>query len=296
MRSGLPFKRRARQQIVGSGGFTITESLIFLAVSSALLISALSLFNGSQNRTQFSQAMDDANQQINTIINNVANGYYPRINQVTCDHTTSPAVSVGEPIAGDAEAGRGAQKGCMFIGRVAQFNLTKDVFRVYSVVGARQITVATGDREVENFTDAKPAPIQTFDEIKLKNGIELKTMRIPGGSNKGLVGFFTSFGKYDTPIAGVPQAKLLSGALSTDFVLFPSSSLDDNDDTADGLAEVRGGLTNLKTTYVTEKNPAQGVELCFNSGTGGQHGIITIGGLNATTATTMTINYGDCPA
>ena len=71
-----------------SRGFTIVEVLIFLAVSSALMVSAFTLISGSQNKAAFTVGINDVQQQINAVINNVSNGYYS-------ESATSQGCSVG---------------------------------------------------------------------------------------------------------------------------------------------------------------------------------------------------------
>lgn len=45
-------------------GFTIIETMIFLAVSGALLASSLLLVSGSQNKSQFNNAVRDLNRKL----------------------------------------------------------------------------------------------------------------------------------------------------------------------------------------------------------------------------------------
>lgn len=289
MKSGSVDNRLAQQrQLADYGGFTIIETLIFLAVSSALLVSSLALFVGPQRKTEFLQGLDDVNQQLNTIVNNVTNGYYPRINGVTSCNVLTDPVTITEDSTAPAEDGRGSNSKCIFVGRAVQFIADEDHFNVYSIVGARQVSGATGVREISTLSEAKPTPLTSVDQLPLKNGISIKTLRIKGeSSNKGVIGFFSGFGSY---IDG--GDKLRSGALTTDYTIFPNSSLSPG---PDPFASFVADLMSVRSSYETIKNPQTGIELCFESGATKQFGTILIGGKSSSATTKVKIENGVCP-
>ena len=68
-------------------GFTIVEVIIVLAVSSVLLVSALSLVGGQQKKAEFTQALSDIQSQIDGVMNNVATGYYANPGNFQCTTT-----------------------------------------------------------------------------------------------------------------------------------------------------------------------------------------------------------------
>ena len=67
-------------------GFTIVETMIFLAVSGALVVVGLSAVYGTQGRSEFRVAVNDAQQQIDKVINNVSNGYYADTSNISCSN------------------------------------------------------------------------------------------------------------------------------------------------------------------------------------------------------------------
>lgn len=257
-----------------ASGFTIVETMIFLAVSGALLFSAIAVLSGPQNKIQFNQAVNDVQQQLTTVINNVANGYYPSPQAVSsCDPSTDPLTIVYN----SGPQSRGTNQDCTFIGRVALFTPGANSFTVYSIAGARQ-TQGVNPREVESMSEAKATVLHNPDVVPLKNGVTLQSIiNNDDSSSLGAIGFFTGF----------PQAvmgnntQLQSGALRTDFIgLSPGVTID-------SLIQTPAG--NFRMNYDTQKNPKSGITLCFKSGTTSQFGVITLGGQNRTASSTLTI-------
>lgn len=277
MKSGLVLKNKH--------GFTIVEVLIVLAVSAAFLISALSLISGSQNKTLFNQAINDAQQQIDQLANNVANGYYPQTEKVGgCKKSNSGSFL---DFSG-AEVERGTNGKCTFLGRVIQFT-SGETATVFSVAGLRRTnTVEAGD--VTSMVDAMPTVLEETQTIKWKSGIRVSKIVVdpPLPAAPGAIGFFTGFGSSGT------DGSLKSGALSMDFLAIRGSELL-SPGAINNLGEkVKATSDSFRSEYNTDKNPAGGITLCFNSGTTKQHGIITIGGAGKTATSTLIIKPGDC--
>jgi prepilin-type N-terminal cleavage/methylation domain-containing protein len=122
-----------------TGGFTIVEVMIVLAVSGMLLVSAAALIDGRQSRTEFTTAVNDEQQQIQQIINETASGYYPNNQDFTCtpNPTSSPVLTKSTPGTGTRQ---GANQGCIFLGKAIQFGLgtslpTNTMLGVIPIVG-----------------------------------------------------------------------------------------------------------------------------------------------------------------
>ncbi len=249
-----------------SRGFTIVEVLIFLAVSSALMVSAFALISGSQNKASFTQSINDVQQQIDSVINNVANGYYSAgetQNKCTLDGNGKPKF---DP---DVEVNRGSSALCIFLGRFIAFEDGSDKYTVYNVAGRRQIA----GNDVKRMLEAKPTVIVgTEQEYTLKNGLTFK-------SNNGInaFGFFNGLGAS----SGVSD-QLNSGYQQASFFGFKSSAI-----------EPLPGYFELLFDQL--KNPTDGYALCFNSGTTNQSGVITIGGSDRAATSSLEIKGGSCP-
>ncbi len=257
-------------------GFTIVETLIFLAVSSVILVSALVLVGGSQSKTQFNTAMNDVSEQITKVINNVANGYYP-----SQDEGCRVAPS-GDKLEFIGTSELGESVNCVYLGRVIQFS-NQDNFRVYSVAGARKSAGVLNT----NMADSKATVLNGFEEIQLKNGIKIESITSIGETtpNYNSIGFFTSLG--DTEPDGDGGTRLASGGLSTNYIAITNGMLSDENRTPGYI----GG--DFRNEYDANKNPQKGVRICFRSGTTDQFGIIDIGGENRS-ATISTTVQGSC--
>jgi len=122
-----------------AAGFTIVETLIVLAVTGMLFVSAVALINGRQNRTQFTTAINNLQQQLQLIINETTSGYYRNNADFSCTKGLPPAINnVGNS--------QGTNSGCTFLGTVIYFGpgqknvaagqpLTQ--FTIYPIAGNR---------------------------------------------------------------------------------------------------------------------------------------------------------------
>ena len=243
-----------------SRGFTIVEVLIFLAVSSALMVSAFTLISGSQNKASFTQSINDVQQQIDSVINNVANGYY------SAGETQKQCVlNGGIPDFTGNTVARGNSADCIFLGRFIAFTDGSDEYTVYNVAGRRQ----KDGSDVKTMADANPTIIpDTEQKYTLKNGLTFNS----NGVNA--FGFFNGLGTSN----GISD----SGYQQASFYGFNSS--------ASQLLP-----TDFAGAFDNGKDPTNGYALCFNSGTTNQSGVITIGGSGRTATSSLEIKGELCP-
>ena len=248
-------------------GFTIVEVLIFLAVSGALAVSAMFFIAGMQNKTQFNQAANDVLQQINTVINNVSNGYYAGNDNVDCTASSSG------PVLTNTTKSRGTNKDCILLGRAIDFNANSFVIR--DIVGLRE---RTSGGDVTSIAEAKPKEISATEQIvNYKNGLRYRpgiSLKDAAGSPRASIGFFGTLAQVSA------SGDIETSAQQSDFIGFPGN--------------IATSLSSFPTNYNTERNKQ--LVLCLDSGgAGGQRAIITIGGPDVASATTsMTIASGEC--
>ncbi len=255
-------------------GFTIVETLIFLAVSSAILVSALVLVGGSQREAQFNTAMNDVNEQITKVINNVANGYYPNQGR-GCE-----VVGNNLQLSGSSDLGQSVD--CVYMGMIIEFNKQEN-FRVYSVAGARKHNGVV-NTEMAN---SKATTLPDFQELPLKYGLTVESITPIGETTPeyNSIGFFTSLGSSEDDGSGGRQ--LASGGLSTNYIAIK-----------DGFLNAAGRTPSyvsgdFRSNYDAQKNPIKGVRVCLRSGSTNQFGILDIGGSDKS-ATISTSVQGSC--
>ena len=259
-----------------SQGFTIVETMIFLAVSGALLLAAMTFITSSQNGTQFKQGANDALQEVNKVINNVANGYFAGDDSVVC--TVNPARTAVTAGVDASSEGKGTNKDCVFLGRVIEFGAPgSTAFTVRDVAGVRTLKLSSGAiTEPTTMREALPALISgTQQEVALRYGLKFGSLkRATTGGSYSSAGFFSRLGK----IAGTPESgNLESTAQQFDFIGYSDFSTDIND-----------------ASYESKRDSImdEGLELCLHDGS--RQAIITIGGPQRSSTTTLTINDGDC--
>jgi type II secretory pathway pseudopilin PulG len=301
-------------------GFTVIEIMIFLAVSGVIFISAMTLMSGSQDKTEFSTAISQLTSKLQSIVGNVANGYYLSQQDFTCVANPgggSPSLSFTLTSTGTP---RGTSVGCTFIGEVIQFNplpiSANQEYIVYPVVGNQFYpptnSPGPNNNDVDNLTQAAPVALyDTTDPPVTASTInsEIDTTQIlpygitvhPSGmgyfdssividpSNKchinidleciGAIGFFTTFnGSQSVQVIPIPGSELGQDQLK--LVKY----INRLENGSGNFIALNPGADTVKDTV---SNPDSGVQICFDSGTDNQSGLITIGGINSPTAVTL---------
>lgn len=286
--------KRGPSHIVISGGFTIVEVMIVLAVTSAILISAMSLIGRSQNRTTFSQAVNDINTQISSMSNNVANGYFASTLPPSKDCNAPGSSGVPVFVTHGANTNNGS---CVYLGRIIQFTKNQD-FYFHNVMGRRQ--VGNPAKEATNMGEAEP---QIIEPIPLSLPT---TSTYPPTSQGGLLqgGLKVGYVLYSNGGNWLPTSGIaFMGSLTT---YNSTGSVESGAQTVDVFATVDNSVTDTKEKFISlfdttfaslysaQKNPSNGIKICFDSGTTNEHAIITIGGHDRRGTTEQVIKKDKC--
>lgn len=276
-------------------GFTILETMIFLSVSLVLLAAALGSIYGQQQRTEFSQAINDINSKVQDVINDTATGFYPSFGSFTCQAIGGPTP---RPHFNSSASAQGTNDACIFVGKAMHFIgngiANSDKFYIYTVAGLR---LNSSQQQVQSLAEAQPrvvydpsVPVDLTETDQLENSLVVTAMYKKNGAIVtaiGTVGFFTTFGQYGS------NNDLLSGAQTTNVVAIPSSDITQDELTA--ATAINNSGTNVNPA--TDINPDGGVTICFLGGNG-QKAAIVIGSNGRTTATNLVIGQpagGACP-
>ncbi len=266
-------------------GFTIVETLMFLAVSAVIFAGALALLGGAQNRTMFNQAVGDFEQRMIDTINTVSSGYYSSRENFSCDY------DVAGPKITSANRGQGTNTDCTFLGKVIRFE-DGDSVDIMTITGLRYKAVGTKKLEPETLAEAKPksvflpGPIDSdlVEHTKLKNGLTVKWIGADGqASPVGAIAFLTNLGKYRDST----QTALSAGGQQIDYYGIESSSLGTN---LTSLA----GIIDGDSSKIGYRNSTGGINICADSGTTDKHVHLLIGGGGRQTNTSVKVGNGKC--
>ena len=281
-------------------GYTIVETMIFLAVTAMLFISALSLISGRQAGVQFAQATRDAQSKLQDIINQVSSGFYPNGDGFSCTvaGTSGPALDLSTPKA------QGTSDDCVFLGKVVELGVgtDQDGYNVVSVAARR---LNTSGLEVNSLAQAKPTAIalksaadtntpDVTDKSVFQYGLKVTRVTVPAtattpGPNYGAIAFLGSF-------PSGAQTNLTSGAQHVNFGAVPGTTL--NQDYYQSILAINAitdaaGYTD--TLMSPDASLANGIVVCLSDG-GSRKAWLTIGG--NVTNTTVRLDIGSstiCP-
>ena len=263
-----------------TGGFTIVETLIVLAVTGLLFVSAVLLINGRQNKTQFQTAINNLVQQVQQVINETQSGYYAGSNNFSCTSTAGAVnLAPGNTVNGQ----------CIFVGKVLQFGTRTDPGQliVYPLVGSRG----------SNMAIAATNPVAAYDAANGVDASSVVTMQ------NGLtpVGSGGSWGMYynGTPASQTGAMGFIAGDNSGNFASLDSSGAGFSSGSQQvSLYAVKNSTPDMdKPSMVSAINvhapapnlvPATAVSVCIASGTTNQSGLLTV---SASLAVTLKI-YG----
>ncbi len=219
-------------------GYTIVETMIFLAVSGALFLSAMLLINGQQRKTEFSTSVRDFDSKLQSIIGNVSSGYYNNPGTITCNAIIVAGVRTPNPTAGVSSQGQ--NQDCTFIGQYIDLSAPFDKFTITSYAGLR---LNSSGKVVQTLTEAVPTPISSSAETyKLLGGVTAN-MKIVGGSIIKTLAITTTFNQHNS--AGI----LDSGSSRVEMHAINGAGID-------------------------VVNPSTGVQICLSSGN--QVGIVVL--------------------
>lgn len=252
---------RGRKGTSPIGGYTIVESLIFLAVSAVIFFSAMLAVSGRQNREFFTNAVRDFETRLLDIANNVSTGYYQNGNPLRCEPSS------GGPIFPSGTNDLGTNKGCIFTGTVVKFGDGSNNENMIEFTMAGLKEAATGVNST-NLAEAKPKVIDSASSYSIKPigaGVTVECVKIGSGScgNNAAIGFFTTF-------EGASLLAENGGPVQANAIAFPTVKFNHN---------ANQSITELnKSAHYATPTLNPGITICLRSGTTSQYALVTIGG------------------
>lgn len=270
-----------------TSGFTIVETLIVLAITGILLLSAMYTLSGKTGQGEFTQAINGIKSNLQQIINNSSDDIYPNEGAFPCSLTSTGTISLKDPTS---------SINCTFLGRMINFNNpslsagTLQNYTVYTIIGQQCAVYSSGFSSgcsvPTTWQEAGPyiLPASTKTQLTqtLLNGISLYSITLKNSGNSLTV--------YD------PEIPLTS----IGFLANPATNASASSPTADSLSpgalqlSVYGYYTitpvagSMTTTDLIEENE---VDLCFASATTNQSAEIILDGTDAQAIVSLQI-YG----
>lgn len=256
-------------------GFTIVEVLIVLAITGALFVSAATMISGRTAKTQFEQSINQMTGQIRQQINDVASGYYPNNKNFTCT-ANGADFSI---TAGTNE--QGTNTGCVFLGKALYFGVAGTDPEQYVSFPVAALQRNAAGEEITSIAAAKPAVIypatpqtnspNSSDTISLQYGLKVSNMYYgTNPDNKiGALAFLSSLGQYN-------GTELVSGSQQISMLPLLNTSIDKT--IGEAATAINASFVTSHNTFTASTNKE--VNICFDSGTTDQSGLVTIGGGN----------------
>ncbi len=252
-------------------GFTIFETMIVLAVTAALFAVIAVTLGGRQNDAEFTHAIQDVQSQIQQVINQVSAGFYPNTQDFQC------ASNGNSIIISNGSNQQGTNQGCVFLGKVIQFdvnNTDPEEYMVYTIAACNPSPlVGCATPPVPSDFTAVDPQIVNFQYTSTTGMLEYGLTTYPLsavnsiGTSLGAVGFLMELGNLNSA-----SGNYNSGTQQVDLVTIGNTST--------GLSSANAIKTindSLDTNQYTV-DPSSGVQVCFVSNGTDQSGLITIGG------------------
>ncbi len=263
-----------------SAGFTVFETMIVLAVTGALFVIIAATLSGRQNAAEFTHAIQSIQSQIQQVIDQSAEGFFP-------DQNVSCSAGAGTLLfaAGGAQ---GANEPCVFLGKVIQFGVhgtNPEQYQIYTIGGLRAATAGAGSP----FQNANPTVVAVGGNYAgyssarpLEYGLTVAWVRSDLNSgctvascSIGAVGFLMEPGDFGS------SSGYNSGAQQVDLVPIRTTNINQTlQQVVTGIESSSAGAGGLRDPNLGASapiNPSSGVQICFVSAGTNQSGLITIG-------------------
>ena len=284
-----------------AGGFTIVETLIVLAVTGLIFLSAVTLISGKEAKTEFTQSLQSIVTQLQQTISEVQTGFYSNSGDFSC------TAAAGGPLtftSGGSVTAEGANKGCVFIGKAVYFPLVTNTalaqpVYVHTIVGLQrdgsgnEVQTLAAAKAVVLEKGANPGPYASVPNEYVTSGLQfgLEPVALKQDSTALLgIAFISGLGQYDST-----NSQLLSGSQQVNLLPIPGTPSSDTKADAGAMNAYFQTVAKQASDPTGPYNPTDGASICFRSGTTGQSGLVTISnGQSQLVVKSVIKNSADC--
>ena len=271
LRSYTISQTRTGQPVASPVGFTIIEVLIVLAITSFMFIGGISLINGKQANTSFSQSIRNIQSELEQVINDVGSGYYINSGTIKCDSSPGgPVMTVsGTPVE------QGSNGSCIFMGKALHFAVAgadPEAYNVYTIAGLRNndsLSPFTAKAKlVAKPTVGSPVP-NVYETKRLQYGMTIVKMYYDGDVSNQI----GAFAVVSAP-SGIGNA---DGSQQVNFVALADVTIIPKMSATTAVNKINGNWSTATDKSIT--SPPKGIQICFRSGGSQQSGLMTLGAL-----------------
>lgn len=143
-------------------GYTITESLIVLAVTAVMFAAVVAAFSGRQARVEFTKSVRDYESFLEGIISEVESSHYDVLGGCTVPNKQNPEAY--PQIDPTAPAVTGSNKDCIFLGKLMVIGdrtvippgTEEDITSVATLIGRRTVPTVGGERLISSIPESRP--------------------------------------------------------------------------------------------------------------------------------------------
>jgi len=253
-------------------GFTIVEVLIVLAISGVIMVATLPFISNKQNNTQFTVGIRQIQNQLQDILNNVSTGNVTVPASVNYSCTSSNGAG---PVITSTLSNLGTNFGCQYIGMGIYFD--KNSMQVIPIIGQKYSD--SNLTKVTSLASAKPCPLVNMGSTGVCSQVNgASTVNYPssitmskysGSPGKGLVAIYSITSISSEASNGSGGVDLLNLGLNASI----------------GIEIPNSGII---STY------NQPIDICFNSGTNSNSGVIHLSPKGNPTSVDLDIGSVKC--
>lgn len=182
-------------------GYTIVEVLMFLAISGFMFVTAANFVSGKQSKAEFQQGVNIFNSELNQVINDVGNGYFPSNSDFSCTSAATGAISLDNSSNTAQGSNSGQTGGCTFLGKIVSLmplNTSGNTYTTYSIAGRQYAGDVKAAEPPTSFAEALPRVVDKLTQTgSVRYGVIINKVT-NDGSELGAVGFFNGFSTKDS--------------------------------------------------------------------------------------------------
>lgn len=289
----------------------MVEVLIFLAISSFLLVVSITFLSGREDQNRFAQSMRNVQSKFQDWVNDVSTGYPGATSGNTGLSSLRCDIPSGNGRINVKAVGLSSRTpDCIFLGKAIQVTTAASPpssgqeakIYAYSVFGRRTLTVGGEERLVNNLVEAVPVPVVgipavsgssvDFTEVYNLGGgatvksVTSKALNSSGGVVSGasrMAGFYLSFNQLAANKNGSQNLKSYIYNLQTDTL--PGTS---NTTVDDCISMAVGSCAKSPLSTPDDQWPQalQEWDICFQSSGKNQTALLTVSSTNGSGAST----------